>query len=394
MTGDVVALDPVRLAHLECYLDTFATGCHRRAARIEEELAGTGFAAPEATALLAAVARWSETERLDIAWRRAVIQAMDVELPLTRVDVSGPELEDDARRIAERLERALAEEPPSWPVVERILTDVGRRLHQAEYAAVLLRYLGPEVARDLALRIEDSIRAHIGEVRAIPADEVEAYAAAQEVASRLVRVGVEVPAAEGGVDDTWLRQFLGLPLIDDEEEGAAGPAGPPAGLDPDEVSRIVGELGFGARMSAMVARALGRGTAAPILGVAGNVLGLVSATIDVVDGFTTDPACAYAQFGLAATATGTGLAAIVAPSGPGSLALAGVSFLARQAANWVGDQCDEDDDDPAPPPPSPPGPGDRVDPGTGIPVYPGGGTDSPYQDGAGGPLPPNMTRGG
>lgn len=388
MSGDVIALDPLRLAVLEGHLQGMADGCLRRAGRIGDELAGTGVEATDAIGLLGRVATWCADACVEVAWRRAAIEAMDGSLPLTIIELTPEEVEREARRWGATLERALAEEPPEWDVVAEVMGEVQRRLGSGEYAVALLRYLGPRRAGLLALRIEDAMRGAVGAVRPLPDAVAVAYVAAQATAADLIDRGTSVPEASGGLDDAWLDRLLGLPSPDAD---GVPPARSTPRFEADEAALIVSGLGLGLRMVGRAAAALEAGRAVPVLGVAGNVIGLVGVGLSALDHVESEPLCALGELGFGVAAASAGAASVVlAPEPPLSIAAMGASLLFGAAARWFGREgCGEQPDEPPVGPP--PSNRSRSDPGDGgPPTFGGGGQDQPTQQGPGGPLPRNV----
>ncbi len=374
---DVVALDPLALARLEATLHGVAEAYRSCAGRVADALWGTGETAEEELAELRRLVDWCERHRDAISRRRRVLDGLPVALPLPAWSfATAAEARHAAEGLAPRLLRALERRPPDWATLSSLVDDVARGRDDGAFAARLLTLLGPRRTALLPLRVEQAARAD-GEVAGSAVDEAHvALAATVMTASRFT--------GPGGLTEEWGRRFAGL-----DEAGDRGRSGSEA-PDPAVRRRLEG-LGFGADLARSVALGLEAGTVATVLGGTNMVLTVVGAGLGGGD----EEGDGWDEAGTAVGVAGS-LGLFLVSSGVvtaplGVAAVLGGSVVAS-ALSWTFRQVEE-------PPPDRATPENRrrrhsrtFDPATGTSRFPGGGTDRPHQDGAGGVLPPNMIR--
>lgn len=369
----VVALDPVALVRLEATLHGIAGVYRRRAGKVAEALAGTGEGAGPELAELHRVVEWCELHRDDINRRRRILSALPVALPRpARAFGTAEEARVAAEGVAGRLVRALDRRPPTWAVLADLLAEVEWGGHDGAFAARLLNVLGPRRTALLPLWIERSARAA----------GVDRLGGAVEGAQAAVAGALLAASHHTGRDRLspgWSAAFAGL------DHGAGAPAHAPD-AEPDVQARLEA-LGFGADLARALALGIGAGTVATVLSGADKVLAVARVGGGEADGWDvagTGVGLA-GSFGMLLVTTGI----VSAPLGVA--ALLGGSVVASAVA-WFLHQVEAAPEEQATSENRRRRHARTHDPATGTARFPGGGTDQPHQDGAGGVLPPNMVR--
>lgn len=375
MVGEpgLVALDPLGLARLEATLHGVAEAYRSCAGRIDDALWATGETAEGELVALRRLVDWCERHRDAIAHRRRVLDELPVALPLPAWSfATRAEAEHVAGGLASRLGAALERHPPSWTALSRLLAEVERGRHDEAFAAHLLTVLGPRRTALLPHRIDQAARAD-GHATGATVDEAQgALAAVVLTASRAT--------GAGRLSEGWGRHFAGL-------DGPSGGVGDP---QPDPVvRRRLEALGFGADLARSVALGLEAGTVATVVGGTGVVLAVAATAVG------DEEADGWDLAGDAVGAAGS-LGVFLVSSGVVTVPLVVAALLAggvvTSALAWSLHQVEEPPADGASPENRRRRHSRTFDPATGISRFPGGGTDRPHQDGAGGVLPPSMTR--
>lgn len=414
----VVMLDPVRLSGLEVYLDSLAHGCVQCAGTVERALIGTGESAVAEVAELADIASWCRLHHGDVVRRRLIIEALPRSLPLpplvfaTRRDASTV-----AHELARRFERAFDAEVPPWAEVRALVDDLRRGSASPAFAGAFFADLGPDVARSLSGWLIYSFGAQPD-----ASESRLSWLEGTRVEQAVVTEALGAASRRDELDQTWWAAYTGESLErepadtppaeagaengPDEAAGAASTAqdpDSPSGDEPDLEARLRRGLvfaGWGADVAEWVARAARRGKLAAFLGPVGDVasgvtgvLGLIEVGGDVVRGDVdtwSEVNEAYWELdedGLSLMSVWPG--PIGTAGSIGGAALPGrrwvVEHLARALLSAVGSRQRRRQREDRP--------SNRrrtYDASTGTETYGGGGVDSPYQSGPGGPLDPNM----
>lgn len=366
----VVALDPMALARLEGTLHGVADVYRSQAWQITEVMAGTGESVMDELADLRRVTAWSERQRDDISRRRSILDDLPIALPLPIWRFTN---RDEARQAAEVLVsgllRTLEHESPSWTTLARLLDELERGNHDGAFAARVLTLLGPELMASLPLRIEQAAREGGGAERSGTGDEVQA------IVAETLLVGSRFTGS-GRLPEDWAVRFAGL-----DERGVAS-----ADSDPEVRARLEG-LGFGVDLARAVALGLEAGTVATVLGGADKVLAVARMGAGDADGWDVAGTGVGLVGSLGMLLVSTGV--VAAPLGVA--AVLGGSVVASALA-WFMSQVEAPPEEQATPENRRRRHTRSYDPDTGTYRFPGGGTDQPHQDGAGGVLPPNMIR--
>lgn len=371
---DLVALDPLALARLEATLQGVAEAYRSCAGRVDDALWGTGETAEGELATLRRLVDWCERHRDAIGRRRRILDGLPVALPLPAWSfATRAEAQRVAGGLAFRLVRALEQDPPSWAALSRLLGEVERGRHDEVFAAHLLTVLGPRRAALLPHRIEQAARI-AGEVPGVAVDEAQGTLAA-------VVLAASRHTGSGRLSEEWGRRFAGL------DEGLDVPDDRQA--DPVVRRRLEG-LGFGADLARSVALGLGAGTVATVVGGTNVVLAVAGTALgddEETDGWDVAGSAVGAAGSLGVFLVSSGIVTV-----PLTVAAVLAGGVVASALSWFLHQVEE-------PPPDRASPESRrrrhsrtFDPDTGTSRFPGGGTDQPHQDGAGGVLPPSMTR--
>lgn len=275
----LVALDPLRLGVLEERLQWLDPCFRRWADDVEGALAGTGTAAPEQVAELRDLASWCRRTHDEVRWRRAAVEAIGG-LPATAWTFrSAAEARHRAERLAARVRDASSGDPPSWPELRALLVELDRGRRSPTFAAAFFAALGGAATAALPATIELAFladwraRAPWSPERALgpvppPLHEALAVLRMQERLADGVR---RASRAEGdlALTDDWLADFTG-----------SGPDAPAGAVDEEaseRARRALGTADYGLRFTQAVARAVGAGRVALVLGGTRVVLGLVRA---------------------------------------------------------------------------------------------------------------------
>jgi len=355
----VIALDPLRLSGLEVYLEGLGDGCIRGEGSIADAVAGTGESATTEQAALRELAGWCRRQRDDVVYRRRMIEALSDDLPWP--DLVFANRRDETRSadaLGVQMRSVLGADPPPWPAVERLLREVARGVHSSDFAVRLLTTLGPDLARELPVIVEEAFAGRVD--REEPGAEAD-LDRAHETVRDLVVSGLRVDG-DRGVTDRWAREFAGLGEVDDEDGGLD--------IDPT-VRRAVEEAGF----AAPIALYLGAAYRAGRLGVTrlrgSSVVGVVTTALDIraamADPTTVNVLDASSSIlGLAAPLTGPAAPAVY-------MAAAVLAFVA-----WAESHKQDDDESDV----------RAYNSDTGATTYPSGSATNPDVDAAGVPLPP------
>jgi hypothetical protein len=371
----VIALDPARLSGLEVYLQALGDGCRRRAVRVADEVAGSGLSAAHPVAELERLAVTCQRERDEVAWRRAVVEALPHDLPLTsRTYPTRAAAQAAAEALADDVIDALRDDPPRWGRLARLLAELDRSAGNPAFAATFFVTVGPVRARNLPLVLE---RARQVSRPAAPTEaEAAVVLAAQTSLADALRTASRVPGP-AALGEQWCRAYAGLPSADDDLAADAEAATVPQRREADEVQRSLRRAGYGLALAASVARSVGWRRAAAALTVDRGVLGLVGGPLALADG--DGIACDGPEAVLRTAAAGITIIGAVAPvaAGPATLAAGVLSGLAV-----LFDACRRQDPRPNETHPT-------IDPATGQSRVPSGHQTNPRVDVAGVPLPPS-----
>lgn len=371
-TPGLVAIDPLRLAELEGTVVAVGDTCRRVALQAGDALVGTGESAGDALAALHGVARWAEHQCTDLARRRSVVEALPtaLALPAWRFRTAAA-AEAAGARVGDRLVALLARRPVPWEGLEACLAEVARGAHHGAFAVEVLHRIGPRAAARLGLVVEAAALSH---------PSAPAPGRQLQVVERLLRTAMG--RDEGGLTTVWLRRFAGLPDVPPPDD-AEHP-------DPEPVPEAMAALeaaGFGARVVQTLAIGAGAGRLGMVFGGADTLVGFVVPDPDlppVVDAVATGMDMA----GKGALWVGRGMVVTnpvgaVVSFGVGLGLLAGAGLLRLFSWGALDGALPENRRRRHTP---------SYDTDTGTTHYPGGGTDRPHQDGAGGVLPPNHVR--
>lgn len=370
----VVAVDPLRLAELEDTVHALGETCRQSAFRTADDLWGTGESAMAELADLHGLAGWAARRCEDLARRRRILEALPEALPLPAWPFSTPAVaEARGSEVGAQLRVALLTMPLRWPALEAALVDAARGVDDPTFAVWFLRALGADLARQLTLYIEVAAR----DEGVAPPDT----AAALGVLHRALAAASQL--SEAGLDPSWTRRFAGLPARAPAAEEVADPEPEPA------VARLLRDAGLGLDMAEVLARGI-RGTGLGVVATGGGtVLTFVGLAVALEDGIDVEDVVTTALDAVGGlTLAAVGIGAVATPLGTAvALAVAGGASLASWVLGnvvWPADTAT---------------PENRhrrssraYDPDTGTSHYPGGGTDRPHQDGAGGVADPRMTR--
>lgn len=388
----VVMLDRVRLSGLEVYLDSWAKGCLQCVDSIERALLGTGESAATEVAELGHIATWCRVQHGDVVRRRMIVEGLPRALPLPRLHFdSRTQARDMGRDLAERLDRELSQDWPSWAEIEVLLDLLDRGHDSVAFTAAFFSALGPQAARELGARVTEAfgldqgpheLGARVVETVLDPepgrtqAHWLEATRPEHEVITRALATA----SHSRTLDETWWWRYAGLPVTREDGGGdhqrpewaeslidgirAAGVAAVPADIIAEGIAT--------GRLAAFVSRASG------VVSLAEGVIGFL-ALADDLDSGEVDT---WEEVGTAAMdGVQAGLALVSVVGGPVGMAAAGLGLLvlagralSKTAANG-------------------PRPERHHNPGTGRSTYSGGGQDNPRQSVSGVPLDPNMTVG-
>lgn len=382
----VISLDPVRLSGLEVYLEGLGDGCRRRAARVAEGVAGSGLSAAQPVAELDRIAAACHRERDEVAWRRALVEAMAHDLPLPTLTYATREAAvAAAESLADDVIAALEDHPPRWSRLVRLLRELDRSAPSPPFASTFLLALGPARARQLPLVVERAWRqawvAPVGpDGRPLVEHPTEAEAAVvvavQTGFARAVRTASRVRGA-GALGDLWCRAYAGLPTGDEDLAAVAGGATAEERSEAERVERVLRGAGYGAGLAGRVAEAVGWRRAAAALGVDRGLLGLVAAPLDLADG--DGIACDGPEVLLGAASAGITIVGAVVP-GAALPAAVGGAVLTGLAALFAACEPQARRRNETRP---------TVDPTTGQSRLPSGHQTNPHVDEAGVPLPPS-----
>jgi hypothetical protein len=373
----VIALDPARLSGLEVYLQGLGDGCRRRAGRVADAVAGSGLGAETPVAELERLAAVCHREGAEVAWRRALVEALPHDLPRTTLTYpTWTAAVTAAETLAGDVVAALAVDPPRWSRLVRLLAELDRSTGSGAFVTTFFTVLGPVRARQLPIVLERAWRdAWDGPAEPTDADAMVVLATQASLTAALRRASrVGGPAALG---ERWCRVYAGVPAADEDlvaSEEVVSAAQRSEAIAVEESLRVAG---YGLALASSVARAVGWRRAAAVLTVDRGVLGLVRAPLALADG--DGIACDGPEALLGATAAGLTVIGAVVPgaAGPAALAAGVLSTLAV-----VFGACQRQEPRPAETRPT-------VDPATGQSRLPSGHPSNPHVDGAGVPLPPS-----
>lgn len=368
----VIALDPARLSGLEVYLQGLGDGCRRRAGRVADGVAGSGVGAEHPVAELERLARVCHHERDDVAGRRAVIEALPDDLPLTPLTYATRTAAREAgAALAQDVRAALVAHPPRWTRLTRLLAELDRSALTPAFAAAFFTTLGPVRARSLPLVLEQAWQ-RTAEPR-LSADE-----AVVPVQVRLADALRRASRADGpeSLGTTWYRAYAGLPHDDAAVEAAERAAPSARRREAELVEGALRDAGYGAGLAGALARAVGWRRAAAALTAQRGVIGVVTAPLALLDDDGIGCDGPEAALGVAAGAFTVVGAVVPAAAVPAALAAGVLGSLAM-----VFRTCE---DQPARPQERRP----TVDPASGQSRLPSGHQTNPHVDTAGVPLPP------
>ncbi|HEX7134864.1 MAG TPA: hypothetical protein VF228_19985 [Iamia sp.] len=371
----LIALDPARLSGLEVYLQGLGDGCRRRAVRVADEVADSGLSAAHPVAELERLAVTCQRERDDVAWRRAVVEALPHDLPLTgRTYPTRAAAQVAAEALADDVIDALRDDPPHWGRLARLLAELDRSAGSPPFVAAFFVAIGPVRARDLPLVLERAWS--MGPDAAATEAEPGAVLAAQTSLADALRTASRVPGP-AALGEQWCRAYASLPSTDADLAAEAEAATAIQRREADEVQRSLLRAGYGFALAARIAESVGWRRAAAALTVDRGVLGLVAAPLALADG--DGVACDGPEAVLRTAAAGVTIIGAVAPvtAGPATLAAGVLSGLAL-----LFDACRRQDPRPNETHPT-------IDPATGQSRVPSGHQTNSHVDVAGVPLPPS-----
>jgi len=235
----VIALDPVRLAGLEQYLEGLGHGCLQGAGAIADALAGTGEEAAGEQAELRRLAAWCAIHRDDVARRRRLVEELPAGLPQPAWRfTSRAEAVDRADRLVARLRRALDGEGADRDQLAALLDELRRGAASPTFAARVLTELGPDRAARLPVLIDARWAGQDA------AEEVAALAVVRDALAAASHL-----RGRGALSEAWIRRFHGLPADGPDEEEGADPASAAA-------EQLLVGAGFALGFARIAARAL------------------------------------------------------------------------------------------------------------------------------------------